>query len=230
MKIKLVIEVVGINNEEINDQVYANVVKSFPNKFSVINIVDQKTVIIGTIEHGEVSLSNTIVYLGPTTEKPVNSPPSIQIGFASGSFDPDGHRWGAAENTHNAVRFGINLINTSNDVLSYYQIATHEFAMGTHLFIYDWAYEAITTQATEEQLGVAVISPYSAGPCNGLYIIMEDLGYNKLEIAGIASATNMTSEEDRPRFIRVNTDTKMYAFTTVTMMRNYKWNKIAVVY
>jgi hypothetical protein len=102
--------------------------------------------------------------------------------------------------------------------------------MGVWVFDFDWALEQITTQATEEQLGPVIVSPFSAGPAKGLYELLEYLDYNKLTISGVASNSKLTSEANFPKYIRVNTDNQMYARTGVSLMRYYKWKKIAVLH
>jgi hypothetical protein len=73
-----------------------------------------------------------------------------------------------------------------------------------------------------------VISPFSAGPAKGLYEVLEYLNYNKLTVSGVASNSKLTSEVNFPKYIRVNTDNQMYARTGISLMRYYKWKKIAV--
>jgi hypothetical protein len=82
-----------------------------------------------------------LTFPGQIDVPPVNSKPTINVGFASGGMNLNGFYWPEAETTHNGARFAFAKMEQTNTILPYYGIDVHEFSMGTHIFQYEWAVE-----------------------------------------------------------------------------------------
>ena len=188
--------------------------------YSLVNIQSGARVLVGQVTNNQVTITDSIIFLGNTTEIPQNAKSPLPI---SGNF---GMRNVATMSTtaHNYYRgalLAVDQVNSWPNLLENFQLELFNFTAGVTVWNYDFAYNNVYPY--RDKLGLAVLSGTSSGVTMKLISMLDSFGFKGPIIGSSNTVDALSDRRTYPTFVRTVLPDKYMTAVYLQMFKKFGW-------
>ncbi|CAG9313524.1 unnamed protein product [Blepharisma stoltei] len=196
------------------------------NIFSIVNIQNSIRKIVGCIDNFSLSLANTIIFPGSTSEIPNSEKQKIAISEASGDTNYNGLILGQNGFFKIGADFALKY-SKINHYLEDFNIVLHSTDCSADFYDYNFSYSCLSNE--KSNIGVAFLPSYSDDVCYGTVNDFRSLGIKVPLISDQCTSDIFTNKTAYPEFIRIMKSYAFHSNTLAYLMSIFSW-KCAVVF
>ncbi|CAG9316472.1 unnamed protein product [Blepharisma stoltei] len=196
-------------------------------QFSIVNIQNNKRVIIGSIEETNVKFQISPVFPGNTLKYPDSKNAAVTISVASGKSNYNGIPYYSNIWVKTGALFAIGYAN-SISVIPNYIIKTHNTDCSAELYNHNFSYNCLAKEVGN--FGSFYIPSIINDVCFGT---INDFNLLDIQIPMIADGCPsplLTSKESYPKFTRTTKTLAYHAGIIPSLMSIFGWKDIVAIY
>ncbi|CAG9316739.1 unnamed protein product [Blepharisma stoltei] len=196
------------------------------NNFSIVNIQNQKRIIVGSIVNRNIQIFGNLIFPGNTNSIPDSAKKILHLSITAGTTNPGG----SSSDTTKLAAMGAfaaqDEINVNGEILANFQIDFFNFDCGVSIFNATFARACYSKDI--DKLGHAHLTAFGSSVAIGQYKTFTYLNATIPSIGGVNGDGSLSSIQIFPFYVRMF-NPLMYSKWSM-LLYSLGWKKIAVIY